>query len=86
LQLDAFVKLALCERLRTGHHFLYGGSNQHKLRYKQHTDLGGRGSDKYRHHTGDIRVHIGERFNEHEPDDDDHLHADSNQCRWFDHV
>jgi hypothetical protein len=86
LRLDDFVEFALWKRPRADDHFLYGGSDKHKLRYRQHTELGGSWSDEYCHHAGDIHVHIGKRFNEHEPNRDDHLHADSNQYRWLDHV
>ena len=48
--------------------------------------MGGSRSDEYCHHAGDIHVHIGKRFNDDEPNGDDHLHADSNQCRRLDHV
>jgi hypothetical protein len=48
--------------------------------------LGGRGSDEYCHHAGDIHVHIGKRFNQHEPDGDDHLHADRGERSRLDHV
>ena len=84
--LDVFVEFALWKRLRADDHFLYGNSDQHQLRYKQHTELGGSRSDEYCHHAGDIHVHIGKRFNEHEPSGDDHLHADGDRCRRLDHV
>jgi hypothetical protein len=81
-----FVEHALWKKLRADDHFFYGGSGKHKLRYKQHTELGGNRSDESCHHAGDIHVHIGKRFNEHEPNGDDHLHSDGNQRRWLDHV
>ena len=85
MRLD-FVELAPWKRLRANDHFLYGGSGKRKLRYEQHTELGGSRNDEYCHHAGDIHVRIGKRFDEHEPNRDDHLHADCNQCRWLDHV
>jgi hypothetical protein len=167
LRLDDFVELALWKRLRADDHFLYGGSDKHKLRYKQHTELGGSGAtsiaitpgtftstsasgstsmsptatttytltatnaagsttstaNRYRkrakqtndqllhgqphkyhfrfqqhaelgddrgdqscHHAGDIHLHIREWFDEREPNGDDHLHADCDQCLWLDHI
>ncbi len=85
LRLD-FAELALWKRLRADDYLLYGGSDKHKLRYKQRTELDGSRSDEYCHHAGDIHVHIGKRFNQHEPNGDDHLHADRNQCLWLDHI
>ena len=81
-----FVELVFWKRLHADNHFLHGGSDKHKLRCQQHTELGGDRSDEYCHHAGDIHLHIGERFNEHEPNGDDHLHADGDQCRRLDHV
>ncbi len=86
MRIDDFVERAPRKRLRADDHFLHGGSDKHTLRYKQHTELGSNRSDEYCHHAGDIHVHIGKRFNQYEPSGDDHLHADSNQCRWLDHV
>ena len=85
MRLD-FVELAPWKRLRANDHFLYGGSGKRKLRYEQHTELGGSRNDEYCHHAGDIHVRIGKRFDEHEPNRDDHLHADCDQCRWLNHV
>jgi len=81
-----FVEFVPWKRLRADNHFLYGESDKHKLRYKHHTKLGGSRSDKSRHHTWDIHVHIGKRFNEHEPNRDDHLHTDCHQCLWLDRI
>ena len=78
-----FVELVLWKRLRADDHFLQGEPDKHKLRHEQHTELGVSRSDKSCHHAGDIHVHIGKRFNQHEPNGDDHLHADSNQSRWL---
>ncbi|MGA9805303.1 MAG: hypothetical protein WA383_06705 [Terriglobales bacterium] len=72
------VELALWKRLGADDYLLYGGSDKHKLRYKQHTELDGSGGDQYCHHAGDIHLHIHKRFNEHEPNGDNHLHADRN--------
>jgi len=81
-----FVDLALWKRLRADNHFLLGEPDNHKLRYKQHTELGDGRRDESRHHAGDIHFHIGKRFNEHEPNRDDDLHADCDQCLWLDHI
>jgi hypothetical protein len=81
-----FVELALRKRVRADDYLLHGESDQHKLRCKQHTELGGSRSDKSCHHAGDIHVHIGERFNDDEPDGHNHLHADSDQCHRRGHV
>jgi hypothetical protein len=78
-----FVEHVLWKRLRADDHFLQGEPDKHKLRHKQRTELGVSRSDKSCHHAGDIHVHIGKRFNQHEPNGDDHLHADSNQSRWL---
>ena len=86
LRRDDFVGLAHWKRLPANDHFVYGGSDKHQLRYKQHTELGGSRSDEYCHHAGDIHVHSGKRFNEREPNGDDHLFVDSNQRSWLDHV
>jgi hypothetical protein len=81
-----FVELVLWKRFHADDHFLYGGSDNHKLRHKQHTELGGSRSDECCHHAGDIHVQIGKRFNQHEPNGDNHLHANSSQRCWFDHL
>ena len=73
-------------RFRTSDHFLCGDTDNYNFRYKQHLELGHYWGDQSCHHTGDIHVHIGERFDEHEPDGDDHLHVDCNQCRRLDHI
>jgi hypothetical protein len=81
-----FIEFTLWKRFYADNHFLYGGSDKHKLRHKQHTELGGSRSDDYRHRAGYIHVQIGKRFNQHEPNRDNHLHADSRQRCWFDHL
>jgi hypothetical protein len=48
--------------------------------------LGGNRSIDDCHHARNIHVHIGKRFDEHEPDGDDHLHTGCNQHRRFDHI
>ena len=73
-------------RVRADDRFLYGGSDEHKLRYKQHTELDSNRGGEYCHHAGDIHVHIRDWFDEREPDGDDHLHTDGYQCRGPDHV
>lgn len=75
-----FVELILWKRLADDH-LLYGKSDQHQLRRQQHVELGGNRSDEYRDRAGDIYIHVGKRFNQREPNRDDHLHADSNQYR-----
>jgi len=42
--------------------------------------------DEYCHHPGNIHVHIGERFNKREPNGNDDLHADCDQCLRLDHI
>ncbi len=74
------------KRLRADDHFLYGGSDHDKPRHKQHTELGGDRNDQHCHHAGGIHLHVGKRFNQHEPNGDDQLHSDRNQCRGLDHV
>ncbi len=81
-----FPELALWKRFRADGHFLYGESDNHKLRYKQRTELGGHRSNDDCHHARDIHVHIGKRFDEYEPDGDDHLRAHCDQCLWLDHI
>ena len=80
-----FVEFVI-KRVRADDHFLHSEPDKHKLRNKQHTELGGSRSDECRHHAGNIHFHIGEWFNQHEPNRDDHLHADSNQCHRLGHV
>ena len=72
--------------VRADDHLLRGSSGKHKLRYHRHTELGVSGSDEYRHYPRDIHVHSVERFQEHDPGSNHHLHAHSNQCQWIDHV
>ena len=86
LQPGDTVELVLRGKLSTGDYFLYGGSNEHKFRYKQHAELGDHWRDQYRHHARNVHVHISEWFNEREPNGDDHLHADCHQCGRLDYV
>ena len=76
-----FIYVVLWNGRCTSDHFLHGESDKHRLRYKQHTQLDGNGSNEYCHYAGDIYVYIGKRLNEHEPNGDDHLHADCDQCQ-----
>ena len=71
--------------VRADDHFFHGRSGKHKLRYNQHTELGVSGSDEYCHYSGDIHVHSGKRFHEHELNGDHQLQADRNQCQWVGH-
>jgi hypothetical protein len=71
---------------QTNDQLLHGQSREHQLRFQQHAELGDDRRDEYRHRAGNIHVHIGERFNEREPNGDDHLHADGHQCGRFGHV
>jgi len=82
LRLDDF---AHWKRVRADDRFLYGGSDEHKLRYKQHTELDSSRGGEYCHHAGDIHVHIRDWFDEREPGGDDHLYTDGYQCRGLDH-
>ena len=65
---------------------LCGEPIKHQLRHQQHAELGGNRGDEYCHYAGDIHLHIGKWFNEHESDGDDHLHADSDQFLWLGHL
>ena len=73
------------KRLAADDYFLCRKPNWHKLRRNQHTELGDDSSDEHRHHAGDIHVHVCEWFHEREPNRNDHLHADCDQCRRLDH-
>jgi hypothetical protein len=81
-----FVQLVLWKRLSADDHFLYGEPNNHQRRREQRIELGSSRSDEYYRYTWDIHVHIGKRFNQHEPNGHDHLHADGDQCRRLSHV
>ena len=81
-----FVEFGLWKRLGADDNFLHSESDKHKHRNKQRTELDGVGSDEYCHRAGDIHVHIGKWFDEYEPNGDDQLHVDSNECRRIDHV
>ena len=72
--------------VRADDHFFHGRSGKHKLRYNQHTELGVSGSGEYCDYTGHIHVYSGKRVHEREPDGDNHLHADRNQCQWVGHI
>jgi hypothetical protein len=72
LRLDDF---AHWKRFRADDRFLFGGSDEHKLRYKQHTELDSSRGGEYCHHAGDIHVHIRDWFDEREPHGDDYLHT-----------
>ena len=67
-------------------HFLYGESNQRELWLNEHAELGDDRSDRYRHHAGYIHVYLGKRFNNSEPDGDDHLYADRDQRRRLGYI
>jgi hypothetical protein len=86
LHLGVTVELVLWSRLNTGDYFLRGGSGKHRLRYRQHAELGGEWRDQYRHHARNVHVHISEWFNEREPNGDDHLHVDGYQCSRLNYV
>jgi len=71
--------------VRAHDHLLFGESSKHQLRHKQHSELG----DQRRNGNFDlprnIHLHIGERYNECEPNGDDDLYLDSHQCCWLEH-
>jgi hypothetical protein len=46
--------------------------------------LGDDRGHEYRHHAGDIHVHIRVWFDEREPNRDDYLYSDCYQCRGLD--
>lgn len=81
-----FVEVDLRSSLRANHHFLCGESDKHKLRDKQHPQLGSNGSDEHCHHAGNIHLHIGKRLNQHESNGDYYLHVNRKQHRWLDHL
>jgi hypothetical protein len=83
--LRRYVGVEFRKRLSANDRFLCGEPDNHQLRYQQHTELGGRRSDEYRHHAGDIYIHVAERFHEREPDGFDDLHADGNQRHRVDY-
>ena len=76
---DELLEIGRWHRFRAVDHILYGDSGKHKLRDKQHAELG----DKWRSHGFDfsrwIQLRVGERLNDREPGGDDGLHADRNQ-------
>lgn len=86
LQHNESVEHIFRKRVGADGRFVHGESDKHKLRDQQHTELGGDGSDEYCHCAGDIHVASSKRLHEHEPNGDDNLHSDSNQCQWVGHV
>ncbi len=86
LRLGDFVKFVLSKRHPADDRILCGEPIKHQLRYNQHAELGGRRGDEYCHYAGDIHLHLDKRFNEHESDGDDHLHARSVQFLWHGHL
>jgi hypothetical protein len=44
--------------------------------------LVGKRGNEHRHRARNIYVHVCKWFHEHEPDGDDHLHADGDKFRW----
>ncbi len=55
---------------------LHGQPYKYLFGFQQHAELGDDGSDEYFHHAGNIHVHFGEWFDEHEPDGNHDLYAD----------
>ena len=82
----ATLSVTVTTAKQTDHRLLYRESHKHHFGFQQHAELGDDRCDEHRHHAGDLHVHIGEWFDEREPDGDDHLHADRDQCRGLDHV
>ena len=80
MRLEDWLEFVFPNRLRTSDYFVYSESAQHQLRLEQYLNVGGDRSDGYCHQAGDIYVHIGEWFDEREPDGNDDLYADSDQC------
>ena len=70
---------------QTNHQLFHSEPHKYHFGLQQHAELGDDRRDQYCHHAGDIHVHIGEWFDEREPNGDDHLHADGYQCRRLDH-
>jgi len=78
-------ELVLWKSFRADDHLVCGESDKRKRRCQQHAELGDDRSHEDRHHAGDIHLDIGKRFSEHEPNGNDRLHADGNQCFRLDH-
>ena len=47
--------------------------------------MGYNGGDEHRHHAGDLYVDVGQWFNKCEPNVDDHLHTDCDECGRLDY-
>jgi len=73
------------KRLRADDQLVHSQPHKHRFRFQQHAELGDDRGDEYCDHAGNIHVHIGKRFDEREPDGDDHLHADGHQRRRLGH-
>ena len=73
-------------RLGTDDSLFCGQSGKHKLRCKQQAELGYDQGDEHRHHAGDLHINVGEWFDEREPNGDDDLYADSDECGRFCHI
>ena len=65
---------------------LHRESHKYHFGFQQYAELGDDRGDEYCHHAGDIHVHIRDWFDEREPNGDDHLHSDGDQCRGLDYI
>jgi hypothetical protein len=74
------------KQLRANNQFVCSRSGKHKQRFQQHAELVDERRGEDCHHAWDIHVHIDKRFNYREPNGDDSLHPDSNQCCWLSHI
>ena len=73
------------ENLRANSRFLCRGTASHNLGGKQHIELGDSRSDEYCHYAGNIHIYIRDRFHWRQPNGDDSLHADCDECLGIDH-
>src|SRR5208283_2122966 len=92
---DQCHRLLHLRRHRDGHRnsaeqandqLLHGHSRKHQFRFQQHADVGNQRRSHHRHHTGNLHLHTGKRFHQRQPNNNDNLHADSNQQRWLNHL
>jgi len=70
--------------LRTDDCLLCRGTNSRDRGYKQHTELGDNRSDEYCHCARNIHFYLRNWFHQRQPNGDDDLHADGNECRGLD--
>src|SRR5208337_1414870 len=86
LRLGGFLGQLHRQRHRPGDHLFSGDPGKRQLRHQQHADVGNQRRSHHRHHTGNLHLHTGKRFHQRQPNNNDNLHADSNQQRWLNHL